>query len=288
MDTGNKWVDASGEPRYGKIIGTGLLSLLALIFVLGSFGTVSAGERGVKVRLGRIVGTVDTGLYFKMPFIEHVEKLDVRTRVIKNEHYVNEDGKTISDNALTAASKDLQDVNVSIVVNYSVDANKVLEIYQQYKTVEKFEEGVIKPLIKEIVKGSSAKYTAEELVTKRDEFSGATSNLLRDAISSKFAIFERNNITNIEFSDSFTAAIEAKVTAEQQALTAKNKLEQIKYEAEQTVTSARAEAESIRIQAQAITQQGGKDYVSLKWIEKWNGNLPSTMLGDSTPLINLK
>lgn len=274
-------------PKFGKWFGSFVLGVVGLIFLFGSFGTIEAGERGVKTRLGKIAGTVDTGLYFKLPIIEEVHKLDVRTRIIKNELYVNKGEETISDNALEAASKDLQDVDISIVVNYSVDPNKVVEIYQQYKTVEKFEEGVIKPLVKEIVKASSAKYTAEELVTKRDQFSEATSALLKEAISSKFAVFERNNITNIGFSPSFTTAIEAKVTAEQQALTAKNKLEQIKYEAEQTVTSAKAEAESIRIQAQAITQQGGKDYVSLKWIEKWSGILPSTMLGDSVPLINV-
>lgn len=78
---------------------------------------------------------------------------------------------------------------------------------------------------------------------------------------------------------------EDEVTAEQDALAAKNKLEQIKYEAEQRVVQATAEAESIRIQAQSISAQGGAEYVRLKWVEKWNGSLPTTMLSDGTSII---
>ena len=79
-----------------------------------------------------------------------------------------------------------------------------------------------------------------------------------------------------------------KVTAEQNALAAKNKLEQVRFEAEQRISQAKGEAEAIRIQAQAITQQGGKDYVQLKAIEKWSGKLPDVMIpGATIPFLNL-
>ena len=94
-------------------------------------------------------------------------------------------------------------------------------------------------------------------------------------------------ITNFKFSPSFDHAIEEKQTAEQQALKAKNDLERIKVEAEQKITLARAEALTIQIQAQAIKEQGGTEYVQLKAIEKWNGQLPQVTSGN-TPLINLK
>lgn len=272
-----------------KFIKWTAIVLVVLIIVFGTFGVVQTGDVGVKTRMGRVVGSVGTGLYLKLPFIEKVTKIDVRTRVIKNEHYINEEGKIISDNALQAASKDLQDVSVSIVVNYQIEPTKAIEIFTQYRNVEAFEEGVIKPLIKQIVKASTAGYTAEELVTKRAEFNTKTAEALRAGISQKFAILQENNVTNIGFSPSFTAAIEAKVTAEQQALTAKNKLEQTKYESEQTVVTAKAEAERIRIQAQAINSQGGADYVNLKAVEKWDGHLPQQMIPNATlPFINLK
>ena len=93
---------------------------------------------------------------------------------------------------------------------------------------------------------------------------------------------------NFNFSPQFNSAIEAKVTAEQEALAAKNQLERVKFEAEQRITQAKGEAEAIRIQAQAITQQGGKDYVELKSVEKWDGVLPQYMLGGgAVPFINI-
>lgn len=276
------------QKSYAGVITFSIVGFLIGIALLSIFGVVSTGQIGVKTRVGKVVGTVDTGLYFKLPFIEKVTKIDTRTRVIKNEHYVNEEGKTLSDNALQAASKDLQEVSVSIVVNYKVDATKAVEIFTQYKNIETYEEGVIKPLIKQIVKASSAQYTAEELVTKRAEFNTATAEALRTGISSKSAILEEINVTNVGFSNYFTQAIEAKVTAEQQALTAKNKLEQTKYEGEQKIVSAKAEAEAIRIQSQAINSQGGADYVNLKAIEKWDGKLPVQMIpGSSVPFINV-
>lgn len=89
-------------------------------------------------------------------------------------------------------------------------------------------------------------------------------------------------------SKSFNDAIEAKVTAEQEALTQKNKLEQVKYESEQKIVAAEAQAKAIEIQAKAIQHQWGAEYVKLKWIEKWNGQLPTTMAGDDTSLLIMK
>ena len=92
------------------------------------------------------------------------------------------------------------------------------------------------------------------------------------------------SVNNLEFSESFDNALEAKQTAVQQALKAKNDLERVKFEAEQKIQYAKAEAESIRIQAQSIAQQGGENYVKLKAIEKWDGKLPtySTSNGSGT------
>lgn len=265
-----------------------IFGILGIAFILGTFVTVPTGEIGVKTRLGKVVGVMDPGLHGKIPFIEHVTKIEVRNRVVKNEHFVNEKGEIVSDNALAAASKDLQDVKVSAVLNYSIDQSKILELYTQYKTAERYEESVIKPIAKQIVKAVTAEYTAEELVTKRAEINEKVTTQLQKNLSERFAILEQSSITNIEFSAAFTQAIEKKVTAEQDALASKNKLEQTKYEGEQKIVSAKAEAEAIRIQSQAINSQGGEDYVNLKAIEKWNGVLPAQMIpGSTVPFINL-
>lgn len=115
----------------------------------------------------------------------------------------------------------------------------------------------------------------------------AIETALKERLAEAHVIVTNVDIINFNFSQSFNTAIEAKVTAEQDAQKAKNDLERVKFEAEQRVAQAQAEAEAIRIQAAAVTSQGGADYVKLKWIEKWNGTLPQTSLGDAVPLINL-
>ena len=270
-----------------KIIKNSSIGFIIFILFISSVGIVSAGEIGVKTRFGKVVGIVNQGLYFKLPFVEHIKKLDVRTRTINYDKNGNE-GDWEDKSALAGASKDLQDVVIGVVVNYHLDGTKAEQIYNQYRTNSNFEANVIEPIIRETVKSDSAQYTAEELVTKRIEFSDKVSSLLTDRFLNKDAVLDRFSITNFEFSKAFSQAIEAKVTATQNAEAAKNKLEQVKYEAQQQVEQAKAQAEAIRIQAQAINSQGGADYVALKAIEKWNGTLPIQMIpGSTVPFINL-
>lgn len=241
--------------NYVKLITHGILFLILLSFVFGSFGTIGAGERGVKTRFSKVVGVVEPGLYFKTPFIESVSSIDVQTQ------------KEQTD--ASAASSDLQDVNTTVAVNYNVDAGKVADLYTNIG--EDYSSRVIDPAIQEVVKAVTAKYTAEQLITKRTEVTDAIQTQLTDKLSSYYIHVATVSIVNFAFSGSFNQAIEAKVTAEQNALAAKNKLDQVKFEAEQTIATAQAQAEAIKIQAQAINSQGGADYVHLKTVEKWDG-----------------
>ena len=284
--TNEKYTNKNGDPLFGKIVLHAALGLLALIIVFGSFGTVGTGERGVKTRLRAVVGVVEPGLYLKLPLIESVKAMDVKTRTVNYDKNGNE-GDAKDTSQLFGASKDLQDVQIGVVVTYHINPEKVDAIFAQYKSTESYESTVIEPAIREIVKSTSAKYTAEELVTKRPEYSDKVNQLLNERFSSKDAILETFSVTNFEFSQAFTQAIEAKVTATQNAEAAKNKLEQVKYEAEQRIAEAKGEAEAIRIQAQAIQSQGGAEYVNLKAVEKWDGNLPQYMMGSSIPFVNI-
>lgn len=268
----------SESQNSGKWIVAGIVGFVVLLLILLSVGTVDAGERGVRVRLGNVVGSVDPGLYFKLPFVESIKKFNVKTQVVTYER----------EEPLEAASKDLQDVKVATVVNYHLDPQAVSQIYSQFGRADVFEANVIRPAVRDTVKAVASQYTAEELVTHRPQFTEATKVKLVERLSEKFVVVEHVNITNFAFSESFNHAIEAKVTAEQNALAAKNKLEQIKFEAQQQVESAKAQAETIRIQAQAITQQGGREYVNLEAVKKWNGVLPMQMIpGSAVPFINL-
>jgi len=281
------YVTADGDLNVAKIIKHVVALLVVLIIAFGSFGTVGAGERGVKTRLNAVIGTVQPGLYFKLPIVDSVHKMDVKTRTINYDKNGNE-GDAIDTSQLFGASKDLQDVQIGVVVNYHIDATHVTDIFSQYSSVENYESNVIEPRVREIVKSTSAQFTAEELVTKRAEYSDAVNVALATAFTEKNAILENFSVTNFEFSKAFSDAIESKVTAVQNAEAQKNKLEQVKYEAQQTIETAKATAEAQRIQAQSLSAQGGEDFVALKAIEKWNGILPVQMIPNaSVPFLNL-
>ena len=255
------WETPEGDVRFGKLIGTGIVLLIVLVAAFGSFGTVNAGERGVKTRLGAVVGIVPQGFYVKAPFIEHIIKMDVRTQSLVA------DDKT----PLMAASNDLQDTRLSVVVNYHIDPRQVADIYQQYGGADNYYKSVVDPLIVATIKSVASQYTAADQIQKRAEMSSKALAALTNAFEGKNVVIEKADITNISFSDSFTQAIEAKVTAVQNAEAAQNKLVQVKAEAEQTIAKAQADAEAIKIQAQAINSQGGADYVELQKVHKWDG-----------------
>lgn len=274
--------------KWSKVI-THIIGLVVLILIIyDSFGTVGAGERGVKTRLNAVIGTVQPGLYLKLPFIESVHKIDVKTRTINYDKNGSE-GDSTDTSQLFGASKDLQDVKIGVVVNYHINPTHVAEIYSQYSSADNYESNVIEPRVREIVKATSAQFTAEELVTKRAEYSDAVNLALSNTFTEKNSILESFSVTNFEFSRAFSEAIENKVTAVQNAEAQKNKLEQVKYEAQQTIETAKATAEAQKIQAQSLASQGGSDYVQLKALEKWDGRLPTQMVpGSTVPFINLK
>jgi len=272
--------------KLGLISGV-VIALFVLMFVFSTFGTISTGERGIKTRNSAVVGTVEPGFYMKLPFIESVHTMDVKTRTVNYDKNGNE-GDASDTSQLYGASKDLQDVKIGVVVTYHIDPAHVTDIFAEYSSVDNYEANVIEPAIRKIVKSTSALFTAEELVTKRAEFNDQVTATLTEAMTNANSILGSVSVTNFEFSAEFSKAIEAKVTATQNAEAAKNKLEQIKYEAQQTIEQAKATAEAQRIQAQSLAAQGGSDYVQLKALEKWDGHLPTQMIpGTTVPFINL-
>lgn len=277
-----------------RFIGLIVFVVLALIVLFSSFGTISSSEVGVKTRLGKVVGTVDAGVYMKVPFVEQVHIIDLKVKTVDYDKNGAE-GDSPDTSALSASSKDLQEVWANVVVNYKVNPQKAVDIFVQYKSAEQFGYNVIEPIIRQSVKSVTAQYTAEELVTKRIEISEKVNTLLAEEIPKNGATLVLANLTNFDFSPAFKSAIDRKVTAVQDAEAEKNKLEKIKYEAEQTVVTAKAEAEAQTIKSRALESSGGKQVVELEAIKvqalaiaKWNGQLPNQMIpGSSLPFINL-
>lgn len=262
-----------------KVVKWVVLIFIGLVLFFGSFGTIDAGERGVKTRLGALVGTIEPGLYLKFPIIEKVTSMDVRTQSMI----------ATKEEPLSGSSNDLQDTKLAVVVNYHIEPSTVANIYQQYGTADTYYKTVVDPLVISTVKAVASQYSASDQVQKRQVMSAQVLSELQKAFEGRNVAIEKADITNIEFSVSFTQSIENKVTAVQNAEAAKNKLEQVKFEAQQTIETAKATAESQRIQSASLAAQGGADYVALKAIEKWDGKLPVQMIpGSTVPFINVK
>lgn len=266
-----------GNEKGQVSVGMVVLSIVAIILLLvglGTFYVINAGERGILLTWGNPDPIPRAeGLHFKIPIAQTVKKMDVKTLKYEAE--------------LTAASQDLQDVKTKIALNYRIDASKTPQIYQEIGL--NYADKIIYPLEQEVNKAITAQYTAEELITKREEVREKMKSLLYERLISRNIIIEEVSIINFAFSESFTTAIENKVTAEQNALAEKNRLAQIEYQAQQRIAQAEGEARAIQIQAEAIKVQGGKEYVELQAIQKWDGKLPTFMMGSegAVPFVNI-
>jgi regulator of protease activity HflC (stomatin/prohibitin superfamily) len=260
--------------KYTRSITIGLIALILVVVGFSSVTTVEAGNRGVLVQLGAVKPTIlSEGLHFRIPFIQSVQQIEVRVQK--------------EESSQSAASKDLQMVTTKVAVNYSVDPEAVNKLYQEIGL--DYRSRIVDPAIAEALKAVTAQYTAEELISKRPEVSAKVKDMLADKLTKYFMLLEDINIKEFAFSEEFNKAIEAKQTAEQNALRAQRDLERIKIEAEQKVAQAGAEAEALRLKKQEVTPeliQLKQIEVQEKALEKWDGRLPS-VTGGATPFIDV-
>lgn len=253
-----------------------LLGVAALI-ATRSLVVVPAGHRGVvfNTMTGIRPQPLGEGFNFVLPVLEQATLMDVR---------VQKDSYDAS-----AASKDLQIVHTRVALNFHPVPEMVPRIFQSVGMG--YSDKLIHPAVQEAVKATTARFTAEELITRREDVKMLIRELVDKQVSGFNIKADELYITDFEFSKQFAEAIEAKQIAEQTALKAKRDLDRIKIEAEQTIASARAEAESLRMQKEAITPQ----LIQLRQvetqklaIEKWDGRMPGVILGGGgTPLLDL-
>lgn len=264
------------EWRKWTRLGAAATSALAVVtLAVASFAQVAPSHIGIVTTFGRISGdTLSEGGHFILP--------------VSKVHQVFTGIDVASAAQVEAGSKDLQSVHSTITVNYRADAGKAKEIFIQNPALN-YKTAYVVPATYEVFKGVVSHYTAEELVTKRQEVSSAITGALNAKLAPYYLSVQNVNLVDFGFSKAFNAAIEEKVTASQKAETAKRNLEKAKFEAEARVAQAEGEAKAIAIQAAAVEKQGGVGYVQLQAISKWNGVLPQQMLGSApVPFVNVK
>lgn len=245
-------------------VSIGVVALLLIIVFFASFKTVGTGKIGVVTNYGRVTGReVTEGANWIKPFVEDVSLYDIKTQ--KEEQQA------------AAATKDLQDVNAKVVVNYRIESGKVSEIH---KTVGvDYNSVIITPSIQSAFKSNAARYNAIDLVNKRGETESEVKADLVSRLSKRGIVVENVSIVDLNYSTEFTKAIESRQVAEQNAQRARYNLDQ-----------ARLDAQAQQVQAETLTD----NYLRLKEVEneskaidKWDGKMPGTVAGESGLMFNI-
>jgi regulator of protease activity HflC (stomatin/prohibitin superfamily) len=266
------------------------LAAFLLIFSITGCERIDAGHVGVKVNLygdGKGVDDVTevTGWVFYNPISTKI--VEFPTFVQHKEYKLDRENEV--DESFIVNSKDGSEFHVSPLLNYSVKREKVPYIFQKYRvTLAEIEAGFLKTAVYDAFRVVANSYTADEMISNREQFEIKVRKVLEDHLVPEGFILAQFT-SNLIYPETFKKAIEAKNNAVQSALTAENKVKQAEAEAKIKVataagnaqamlTSAKAEAEANRLKQQTITPM----LLQLEWINKWNGKLPETMLGDKT------
>ena len=290
-------------PKQKKIA----LAVTAIALVGGIFfmacdciTTIPTGHTGIVTTFGRVEDyTYEAGVHTKAPW-QQVVKMDNRIQKASVEMF--------------CFSSDFQEVSTVYTINYQIEKANAQTIY---RTIGKdYYTTIILPRIEESVKSMIAKYNAESLIASREQLSVE----IREDLTAKLAAYNVEvidaSIENLDFSDAFTNAVEAKQVAAQEKLKAEIQQEQANIEAkaaaERAVIAAQAEAEKAVIEAEAqaeaakkeadakayagekeaeankkISESLTEELIEYKTVEQWNGELPTYMGGEGTvPVLN--
>jgi len=287
----------------------GIVALIVVcMIVLGSWYTVDQTERGVLLRNGAVVGTAQPGLGFKVPVIDSVEKISVKTA-------------TYTWDKMNSYSYDQQPADLKISVTLRAAPEKVADLYAKFGRLDSAVNQVVSPVVNQQVKVVFGRYTAVKAIQER----GALNSAIKDAIAENLKydpmiVIESVQLENIEFSQNYLHSIEQRMLAEVEVQKLQQNAEREKVQAQITVTQATAKANAVRAEAQAnadATRLNGEarasnikltgeaeaaaieargkalgnnpNLVTLVQAERWNGVLPTTMVpGSAVPFVAVK
>lgn len=264
------------ETRYGKekrpnIPGISFWAAIGIasIFLLTGIYANEPGEASIE--FNRATGeyeTVGEGMHYRLPILTGKWTYDVKDR--------------ISTTSESAASYDLQVVDTTITVRYHPDPQDLQRIHQTIGTA--YETKVIKPAVAESVKSCTAKFTYTEMVQNRAAVKECMVTIIEERLLEESIITDTVDIVNYSPPQEITDAITLKEAAKQEAQRQEALKEAEQAKADQKVIAAQAEADAARIIGEQVNENGDA-YLFLQWLQKWNGELPITMVGDDAGLL---
>jgi regulator of protease activity HflC (stomatin/prohibitin superfamily) len=270
------------------IMGVGgavVAGLIALTVVGGSFYTVDQGERGVILRNGAVVGTAEPGLGFKLPIVDSVREINVQTQARVYEKVM-------------VYSRDQQNANLQVSVNYRLATDQVEKIYSEFGGQDGIVTRLLDRQVPEEVKNVFGRFNAVTAIQERARLGMEIQDAIQKASNNTMMIVESVQVENIDFSDAYEKSIEQRMLAEVEVQKVQQNAEREKVQAEILVIQAKAQADAVKLQgdaeAHAINARGralrdNPALIELVQAEKWDGKLPTTMVpGQTVPFINVK
>ena len=246
---------------------------LLLIGACRPWGQVDSGYCGLKLSWGKVVSEpLGPGLWFFNPIGGSLVTYDCREQR--------------GDFKMNAYTKDVQSADFQIVVTFSLDQSKIIELHNGIGP--QYTEKILAPVVIGVTKDVVGGWEADKLINGREQATKEIYSRVSDALKDKPIRVNSVVLANIDYSDVFEKAIEDKQVAMQNAIRAKNKTQEIEEEARQKVIAAEAEAKSMQIRGDALKSNPG--LVSLEAIQKWDGKAPQTLvIGDDVkPMLNVK
>jgi regulator of protease activity HflC (stomatin/prohibitin superfamily) len=297
----------------GRIVGFRNIGIAIAVIVVGflavteSWYTVDQGERGVLLTNGALSGVVEPGLHFKLPFFQTVAKVTLRQQVIYWTCTANDSCDEHERYVMQAYSKDQQAADLKVTVNYHVPESEVANVYSNYGSVEVLADRIIARKAPQEIKVVFGQYDAVSVIQNRAKFNADAAQALSKAADGP-VIIDSVQVENIDFSDAYEQAVEARMTAQVEVQKQQQQLAQEKIKAEIAVTQAQGRADSVKAEADAaayktkIEGEATADairarasalannplLVELTKAENWNGQLPSTMIpGSAVPFLEV-
>jgi len=256
---------SSNKKNKDVYIAVQLTLLIVFLAIMSKFFViVNAGERGVTMQFGKVQEQVlGEGLHVIVPIVHTVQKLSVRVQK--------------QESSAEASSKDLQDVFADVALNWHIIPEEANAIFQQIGDEKAVVDLIINPAVEEVLKAVMAKYTAEEIITKRGEVKGGVDDFLTSRLAAYHIAVDDVSLVHVHFSERFSDAVEAKQIAEQEAKRGEFLALKAVKEAEAKVNLAKGEAEVQRLLRDNLTAE----LLERQAIEKWNGKLP-LIVGDGS------
>jgi len=272
-----------------------VIVLLVVISLIGSVYTVNEGHIGIVKRFSEAKEQVSPGLHFKVPFIDSVEEIEVRTR--KNEE------------KMASSTQEQMPVTLLVSVNWTVEKSAALDLYRQYGGLSQFESRILDPRFRSATKDVIPKYDAEQLIQDRASAIQAIETSFIEEMKSFPVSVDNIQIENIILPKKYLSSIETKQTEKNLAAAEKHKLARQNLEAQRAVNTAKAKADGIEliaiadakaiklrglaeaeaIQAKAKALRNNPLIVKLTEAQNWDGKLPATMLGgQNMPILDLR